>query len=299
MRKSIPIQDFIKQFPDTRSCQQHLCELKWADGYTCRKCGHDSHVKGRTWAYRKCQSCHYDESCTAHTLFHKLKFPLESAFLMVYLIIVPRKGISTCELARQFGVHQQTAWYFKRKVQEAMLVDEGELLSGVVEVDETVIGGKEKGKQGRSYGKKHIIQLAIETDRAIGDGLRVKRMKAKRIDSYGSEGLRGGLLSLAFKGSFVVTDKFSAYRRATKDFVHIELLSDSGRQFEKLHWMIFNLKNWIRGIHHKVSSMHVQRYLDEFCYRFNTRNYTRSALDTILRSMVSSPWLPYEQAVGA
>ncbi|MEO0334001.1 MAG: IS1595 family transposase [Bacteroidota bacterium] len=298
MRNSIPFNDFVKQFSDSRSCKEHLIRLKWSQGYTCRKCGHDRHVKGRTWAYRKCQHCHYDESCTAHTLFDKLKFPIESAFMMIYLITVPKKGISTCELARQFGVHQQTAWYFKRKVQQAMQSEQGDLLTGVVEVDETVVGGKEKNKQGRSYGKKHIIQLAVETNRGTGDGLKVKRVKARQIESYSSESLGGGLMSLALKGSFIVTDKFRAYRKATKGYIHIELLSESGKQFEKLHWMIFNLKNWIRGTHHRVSAMHVQRYLNEFCFRFNNRNYSRSALNAVFKAMVYSPWLPYKQAVG-
>lgn len=299
MRKSIPIQDFIKQFPDTRACQEYLCELKWANGYTCRKCGHDKYVKGRTWAYRKCQQCHYDESCTAHTLFHKLKFPLESAFLMVYLITVPEKGISTCEISRQFGVHQQTAWYFKRKVQQAMSGNLGELLSGVVEVDETLVGGKETGKQGHSHSKKHIIQLAVETDRGRASGISIKRMRAQKIEGFKSEHLRVGLLSLAIQGSTVVTDKLRASNKATKGYLHVGLYSEEGANFEKLHWVIFNLKNWIRGIHHKVSSIHLQRYLDEFCFRFNNRNYTKTALQSIFKSMVNSPWLPYQQVIGA
>ncbi|NRA11041.1 MAG: IS1595 family transposase [Crocinitomicaceae bacterium] len=76
---------------------------------------------------------------------HKLKFPLASAFLMIHMLSSHRKGISTCELARQFGVKQSTAWFFKRKVQQAMNSTSEHLLSGIVEVDETVVGGKEKG----------------------------------------------------------------------------------------------------------------------------------------------------------
>ncbi len=68
MKKYKSFIEFAQDFSTREQCLLHLCELKWSDGYTCRKCGHNVAVKGRTWYYRKCQKCHHDESCTAHTL---------------------------------------------------------------------------------------------------------------------------------------------------------------------------------------------------------------------------------------
>lgn len=292
------ITDFIKSFSDEKSCREHLCNLKWGSGYECRKCGHQKAVKGRTWYYRKCQKCHYDESCTSNTLFHKVKFPLDQAFLMMYLITTHKKGISTCELSRQFGVKQQTAWFFKRKVQQAMKPTGLHLLDGLVEVDETAIGGRERGKQGRSHGKKKIVQVAVQTAKNSKGEKIIKRAYAKVIDSYASHALKQGIQSMVQQGATIRTDKWSSYPAATINFDHIQEYSEQGSNFELLHWHIFNIKNWIRGTHHHLSSDHAQKYLDEFHFRFNRRNQRKSITFTILKRMIESPWLPYNKVVG-
>jgi hypothetical protein len=96
-------------------------------------------LKGVKWYYRECQVCTYDESCTSHTLFHNIKFPVNKAFLMIHQLTTLKKGISTHELARQHAIHQNTAWFFKHKIQEVMTVKGRLTLGGSVEVDETVV----------------------------------------------------------------------------------------------------------------------------------------------------------------
>ena len=155
---------FMKEFRDIRSCHAYLSDEKWARGFSCRKCGHEASVKGKKTFHRRCQKCLYDESPTAHTIFHKLKFPIEHAFAMVYLLSTMRKGVSSCELARQFGVHQETAWFFKRKVQRALNSFPRAKLKENVEADETFIGGFEPGKPGRSKGNKQLVQVCIEVE---------------------------------------------------------------------------------------------------------------------------------------
>ena len=264
MKNQLTITEFVNQFGTREACLEHLCSLKWSEGYTCRKCGHDHYVKGRTWYYRKCQKCHYDESCTSNTLFHKIKFPLEKAFLMLHLISTHKKGISTCELARQFGVKQTTAWFFKRKVQEAMTRTGSDLLGGLVEVDETLVGGKEEGKPGRSLGKKQIVQVAVETYTDKKGKARCKRAYGQVVDRHDAEALRAGLMSMAAMGARICTDQWSAYEKATKGYLHVAKPSNAGANFQLLHWHIFNLKNWLRGTHGHIDSKHAQKYIDEF-----------------------------------
>ncbi len=297
-KKSQTLLDFINRFGSEESCRRYLCDLKWEKGYTCSKCGHQTHVKGRTWYYRKCQKCQYDESCTSGTLFHQLKFPLEKAFLMAYLISSHRKGISTCELARQFGVKQTTAWFFKRKIQQAMKPSGMNLLEGVVEVDETAVGGKEKGKQGRSHGKKKIVQLAVETDIDKNGKPIIKKAYGKLISGYDAKSLKEGLDQMVEKTAKVITDKWSSYPVAAIEYEHQSKYSDNGSNFELLHWHIFNFKNWIRGTHHHISNEHAQHYVNEFHFRFNRRNSRKFIAIPLIQRMVNHPWLPYYKAKG-
>lgn len=98
---------FLKDFGSNEQCYAFLCDLKWGKGYTCRACSHKISIKGRKWYYRKCQICKHDESCTAHTLFHNIKFPISKAFMMIHQLTTMKKGLSTCELARAyFGLNR-------------------------------------------------------------------------------------------------------------------------------------------------------------------------------------------------
>lgn len=292
--------EFAQDFSTREQCLLHLCELKWGDGFECRKCGHNVAVKGRTWYYRKCQKCHRDESCTAHTLFHKLKFSVVKAFWITYQIGTMKKGMSTSEIARQYEIHQETAWYFKRKIQQAMTASENTLLSGSVEVDEMVIGGMEPGKPGRSHGKKKLIQVAVEIDYPsdLDQKVVMKRAGAVTISDASSASLKTAIDSMIDPDCAITTDQWSAYPQAIGDRIHLTFPSDDGANFPHLHWHNFNIKNWLRGIHHHISSKHAQSYLNEYHYRFNRRNYIRSNPTHLLLSMVKEPWLPYKMAVG-
>ncbi|RYG53469.1 MAG: IS1595 family transposase [Chitinophagaceae bacterium] len=123
-------QDFYKNFACDDDCRQYLFDLKWNSGYVCRKCGNNRSWKGRTNFHRRCTACGYDESCTAYTLFHKPKLPLLKAFGIVFQIISSKKGKSTVDLAREFGVNQPTAWLLKNKVQKAASIGISEQLNG-------------------------------------------------------------------------------------------------------------------------------------------------------------------------
>jgi len=298
MRAYQSVTDFLKDFSTRDACLSYLMEQKWANGYTCKKCGHDHSHKGRMWHHRKCAKCFYDESSTSRTLFHKIKFPIEKAFHMMWIISTHKKGISTMELARQFNVHQETAWFFKRKVQEAMKAKPYEMLTHCVEADEAVVGGREEGKPGRSLGKKKVIMVAIETNRDDRGERHIHRARAVQISGYKATDLDEGLHKIVEPDSLLLTDKWSGYSMGAADYVHWVLPSDKGKNFVKIHWHIFNLKTWIRGIHHKVSSEHMQRYLDEYHFRFNRRNSKGRGIRSLMKRMIEHDWLPYKLALG-
>lgn len=146
--------EFGKFFKDKEKCMAYLASLKWQKGYACVKCSHTKYNKGNLPYFRRCKGCGYDESPTANTLFHKLKFDLTKAFHIIYRITVKKKSMSTTELAKEVGVTQKTAWIFKRKLQQAMKSSGQFPLTIDVHMDELVLGQKEEKKPKRSLSKK-------------------------------------------------------------------------------------------------------------------------------------------------
>lgn len=292
--------EYALAFSTEEDCKKHLCDEKWKDGFVCRKCQHTTSIKGKTWYFRKCQKCRYDESCTANTLFHKIKFPLTKAFWIVYQLSTQKKGMSTMEIARQYGIHQETAWFFKRKVQESMKPTGLHKLTGVVEVDEMAIGGLDKGAPGRSRGKKKLVQVATEIEYETeleNPKPFLKRAYAILIKDYSAEELKNALDETVAPEAVVVTDKWPSYNKAVGERLHAPDYSKSGENFPLIHWHIFNIKNWIRGIHHKISDKHAQCYLDEYHYRFNRRNSIASCPKLVLNRLIKHPWVPYQVAI--
>ena len=275
-----------QQFSSEDSCKEYIANLKWTTGYHCVKCGYDKYYKGIRTFDRKCQKCSHNESPTAGTLFHKLKFSLVKAFEIIYWLSQSKKGMSSVELSRHFGLEQKTCWRFKRKIQLAMAEKSSALLSGLVEVDEFVVGGLEKKAQGRSLGKKKIVVVGIETMTTAKGKKGIKRAYAQMIKGYRAEDLRPLLDERVDRGSKIKTDKWTGYNPLKKDYKIKMVYSKGGKNFKELHYFIMNMKSWIRGIHHQVSSWHFQAYLDEFCFRFNNRIGKKNVYEIVLENMI-------------
>jgi len=298
-KKYADIHSFLKDFGTTEQCYTYLSELKWGNGYQCRNCSHPVFVGGRKWYYRKCQICKYDESCTAHTLFHNIKFPITKAFLMIHQLTTLKKGMSTNDLARQHAIHQNTAWFFKRKIQEMMTVNGRLTLNGNVEVDETVIGGAESGAPGRSNGKKKKVMVALQIDYPEDDEKPViKAASAEIIEDYSADELCKAIDKSVSQDAMITTDAWPSYPKAVGKRDHLIFYSSELSNFAELHWYIFNLKNWLKGIHHHVSKEHIARYLNEFNYRFNNRNYSGDGFKRAIGFMMKMPALSRQMAVG-
>jgi predicted nucleic-acid-binding Zn-ribbon protein len=299
MKRYNGIYEFTQEFSTPSACYEYLYNLKWSEGYTCRKCGNTNWYKGKRWHHRRCKKCNYDESSVAHTLFHKLKFPIVKAFMITYQLSTMKKGMSSCEIARQYGVHQETAWFFRRKVQKAMQSFAKKKLQNNVEVDETMLGGVDPGKRGRSRGKKRLVQVALEVDYPEGSNkVKLKNAMALVIEDSSANSLGKGLKKMVDPEALITTDGWSGYKPAAKNYWHEVFLSENGDNFKKLHWHIFNIKNWIRGIHHRIAAMHLQAYLDEYHFRFNSRNHLNSNPKLVLKLMSNHAWFPYKSAIG-
>jgi len=274
---------FNRQFKNDNDCYEYLSSVKWEDGYICRKCGNDKYYNGKKPFSRRCLKCKYDESPTVNSMFEKLKFSILIAFHIVFKISTKKKGMSSLELSSEFELRQKTCWSFKQKVQEAMKSSLRSPLAGVVHADEFVIGGPEEGKKGRSKGDKKLIVLAIEI---LEDG--VGRAYAEVIENSSAKELGGFLKKYVSKDAKIVTDKWRGYTPLKKEFLKLEQISsDDGKNFKQLHIHIMNIKGWLRGIHHHCSKKHMQKYLDEYHFRYNRRSNMGTIFDVLVRKMVN------------
>ncbi len=196
-------------------------------------------------------------------------------------------SISSIQMGKRFDLRQGTAWYFMQKVRKSMKSSEKHPLASLVHVDEFTVGGKEEGKQERSYDskkKKAVIAVELTADKKI------KRAYVKSIKDYSSKSLAKIFDAHISEHTTVVTDKWRGYEPLKKTYNIEQKLSNNGANFNELHIVIIQLKSWIRTIPTHVSRFHIQSYFDEFCYRINRSQAKHSIFHkTIERMVVHKP----------
>lgn len=273
---------FNQRFKSDNDCLEYLAEVKWQNGYKCKRCENDKFGNGKHIHNRRCTKCRYDESPTVGTMFEKLKFSILIAFHIVFKISTKKKGMSSLELSHEFELRQMTCWSFKQKVQQVMKSSLKSPLTGLVHVDEFVIGGPEEGKKGRSKGLKKLVVLAVEI---LEDG--VGRAYAEVIEHSSAIELGGFLKKYVSQEAEVISDKWKGYTPLKKEFKNLkQIASEDGRNFKELHIHIMNIKGWLRGIHHHCSKERMQNYLDEYHFRYNRRSNMDTIFDVLIRKMV-------------
>lgn len=289
--KELSRKEFRNKYGTEDQCLSYLSEQKWEKGYTCIKCKNTSFCKGKHLYNRRCTKCGYDESPTANTLFHKVKFGIENAFEMAYDIVTSKKGASSIWLAERFGVKQMTAWYFRRKVQEVMTSSELHPLEEEVHVDEFEIGTPQEGEYGRSPTESKIrVVIALE----YRDG-KAGRGYAKVIDDYSTKSLTPIFETHISKDAKIITDGWSGYKPLVKKYPDLkQILSNNGENFKMLHIQIRNFKNWLRGIHSFCDKKYMNQYIQEYFYRFNRLNFRTTILQKLLNRMVESNSITYK-----
>lgn len=259
--------DFVVRFNSDEKCMEYLSEIKWEDGYVCRKCKHTSCQIRKNYS-RTCNLCVDTESATANTLFHKLKFGLRKAFFICFEMATTSKGLSALQIAVRFGIRENTARMFMQKVREGMKSSGNYPMTGIVHVDEFVVGGYEESKPGRSYNsKKKKAVCAVEL---TPEG-KVKRFYVFKIDDYSAKSLKRMFVRHIDKQAKVTTDKWKGYNPIAKEYNITQVLSNKGANFKALHIMIHQVKSWIRTTYSWVDEKNIDRYFDEFCFRNKTK----------------------------
>ncbi len=280
-----------KKFPTQQDCINHLEKVRWNNEPTCPYCK-SKHNTPRPNSHRyQCNTCNTSFSVTVGTVYHNTKLDLQKWFLATTLVLNAKKGLSSRQLSRDIEVNKDTAWSMLMRLRKAF-VDQGEFLSGVVEVDETYVGGKNKnrhadkktkGGQGRGGEDKIAVFGVVQRD---------GKVKAQKVKDVSSKTLKSLINAIVEKGSTVMSDEWKSYNGLDKHgFEHEKVCHGSGEYVVgNAHtntiegfWSL--LKRGIIGQYHHISERHINKYLNEFCFRYSNRTNDEIFDLTILKTV--------------
>jgi transposase-like protein len=286
--------EFQDQFPDYAHCWAYLRRARWPRGFVCPRCrGRGSHFLASR-RLEQCRGCRYQSSVTAGTVFHGTRVPLRVWFLGVFFLARHKKGISALQFQKDTGLGSyQTAWTLLHKLRSGLATLPTELLQGDVEADETYIGGYRAGWNGRGAGKAGVAIVVERRGRTAGSVRLavIPRATTAVLTSFVQSAIEP-------QEATVHTDAWAAYRALGKMGIdHRPRKGGHGRQaLDGLPWahtVFGNLKTWLRGTFHGVSPKHLQRYLNEFVFRFNKRWQEADLFPPVLRGAIAADPLPY------
>jgi transposase-like protein len=220
-----------------------------------------------------------------------MKLPLLKAFEILFMLSTRKKGMSILEIGKTYNINKKTAELLKSKAQLAMQSSGKHKLTKNVHVDEFAVGGKEKGKQGRSStSKKTKVVLACEIVEHKGK-MTLGNAYAQVIDNYSTEQLRSIFDNKIDTKASVLTDKWKSYIAINDTHDIDQVISEGGKNFKELNILVMLFKGWLRGIHHHVSKKRMQCYIDEFLFRFNRKAFPKSSFNSLIsRFMHSKPY---------
>ena len=271
-------------FDSEAKCRKALFDSRWSKGdIVCPFCG-KHHCSTRTDGRFHCVGCKKDFSVTVGTIFENTKIPLRKWFLAMYLISSHKKGISSCQLARDIKVTQKTAWFILHKVRTLFRQYDTPALSGEIELDEMYLGGRETNKheskktpntQGRSTKTKTPIFGMVQRDGNV---------HALKVKDTRSETLMPIIKQFCEENSRFFTDELGSYTCLDREGMKHDVIQHGIRQYVKggvttnsIEGFWGHFKRMVFGTYHFVSKRYLQRYIDEAVYRYNTRKADESA----------------------
>lgn len=265
------LMEFEQHFASEEACRDYLFQLRWPKGFRCPKCQEVKFWKTSEGLYY-CVNCAYKTSVTVGTIFQDTSKPLKIWFRAMWYVTNQKQGVSALGLQRMLGLGSyRTAWTWLHKLRYAMVRPDRDRLSGIVEVDETYIGGPKQGKRGRGAIGKTLVVVAAQKD-----GKRIGRIRLKQVSDASAESLSNAVKQSIEPNAIVRTDDWNGYNKLYKFGYNHEVIrktSDVGTNLlPSANLVVSLLKRWLLGIHQgAVGISHLDYYLDEFTFRFNRR----------------------------
>ena len=266
--------EFVEMYPDDDVCAAWLEQLRWPTGFVCPKCETAAPPWRQTRGRLVCSSCRHQGTVTAGTLLDRTRTPLTTWFEAAWHVTTAKNGLSAKTLERTLGVRYRVAWTMLQRFRVAMVRSERERLCGNVEVDETLIGGVDRGGKSGRGAAKLVVVIAVEVHEPNGFG----RLRMRHIPDASGASLVPFVRAVVAPGSAVCTDGWGGYNDLPKHGYLREkiVLSSSANpahiSMPGVHRIASLLKRWILGTHQgSVTADHLQAYLEEFTFRFNRR----------------------------
>ena len=283
----IQLNDYFKE---EKTCCEFLAHQIWDGGKpVCPFCNSTKIYIGKSRSTKpskkdipeyQCanKECTKKFSVTTGTIFHSTKIPLRTWYAAIYLITAHKKGISSLQLATDLQVTQKTAWHINHRIRAMFKDSAPELLRDVVQLDETLVGGKNKNRHAdkkipHSQGRSSKGKTTVFGARSLGG-----KIKTQVIPNVEAETIIPIVEKWVEKGSIMVTDEWRSYKPLAENFFHIAVNHSEGQYASgafssngvENFWSLF--KRGIIGIYHQVSPKHLHRYSTEFSYRYNSRD---------------------------
>ena len=286
----------MTQYRGDEQCRTCLESLRWRGKVTCPRCGSERVSPLPKRHQHHCLGCHYQFTVTAGTIFQDSPLPLWKWFAATYMMIESKKSVSANQLKRSLKITYKTAWYLCHRIRAAMHDANPALLDGIVEVDETYIGGK---RRGIGRGNYRPYKTAV-----IGAVKRGGPVRFKIIDRTDRKNLHGFIKAVTKpETAAIYTDEEAGYKGIADHDTRHETVNHSAGEYVRadVHtntvegvWSLF--KRSIVGAYHQISVKHMDKYLDEQAWRFDGRRNPYLFRDTLLK-LLEAKAMPFKELV--
>ena len=275
----LTLPEFIRAYSTEEACLQAIFEARWPRGFICPRCGHNDGNRISTRRSIQCCVCRRQTSITSQTIYHKSRTPLTTWFLMIYQVAQDKGGTSALRLANQLGMHYSTVWHIVHKIREAMVGREENLtLAGYIQMDEAFFGGRFKNKVGEPCRpptfNKVTVMVMVESEGRQAGNLVMKVIPDDRINTLDAV-IRDKIESEP-PGQLFRADGLGRHHVVMNHGHHVKAghipAAEQDKELKCVNLAISLAKRFFKGTYHHFCKEHMQRYLDEFCYRWNRRH---------------------------
>jgi transposase-like protein len=289
--------EVISKFPDHQSCINYLEGIRWQHEPECPYCKSKQCSKRKGTQRYQCNNCNSSYSVLVGTIFEDTKLSLPKWFLAISLMLNAKKGLSSLQLGRDIGVNRKTAWYLQMRIRKAMEEDGNQnLFNGIIEIDETYIGGAQRNhsKEKRRARRESGLNFTGMQHKQAVIGLleRAGRIKLQVLEKAHGKTIKPIIEENVSKEACLVTDGFGGYAGLDKQYKEHHVLNKEKEDYVRgdyhtntLEGFWTLLKRGIYGQYHKVSIGHLQAYLNEFTFKYNHRD-NRSRFDLLLKRCI-------------